>query len=113
MTRTYKPLTHFCDLRLEDGKICNRGFRNRSGLTQHVNAKHHPFAPINPAPSPSTAVIDDVTYPASEGEDILSQPDRDNPAVDPHMNVPTSSRQVDKHPILDGMKLVWILWPYF
>jgi hypothetical protein len=46
----YKPWSFICQCKLEDGQTCGCGFLNRSGLTQHVNAKHCVFATITANP---------------------------------------------------------------
>ena len=90
---------HFiCVTKLPTGAVCNRGFHNRSGLTQHINVQHRKFAPKEPStpphspePSPPPDDLDiENVYDFYEGEEHGEQ------ARNPEGNIV-------KHPILDGM----------
>ena len=76
--RQYKPLACLCDHKLVDGRRCNRGFQNRSGLTQHVNMKHHTINDENMA---SGRALPDDTAGARP---------------------PPADHTINKHPLLDG-----------
>ena len=94
--RQYKPRSYICQSQLEDGQTCNRGFRNRSGLTQHINAKHRFFAAISAHPDQHNVINDhgDVDLMAS-GPDVPEGTDIQSAAVG-------RQRTMEKHPLLDG-----------
>ncbi|KAM6489655.1 hypothetical protein JOM56_014891 [Amanita muscaria] len=94
--RCYQPLTQFCQLPLDDRTICGRGFRNRSGLTQHINVKHRPFAP-------TTTECDTNQF----GPQLLPDPNLADEAetqtdVVEYAQSPVTSGYLERHPILDG-----------
>ncbi|KAF8803207.1 hypothetical protein BYT27DRAFT_7226079 [Phlegmacium glaucopus] len=75
--------------KLPTGAVCNRGFCNRSGLTQHIHAQHQKFAPKEPSTPPNS--------PAS-----FDDPDL-NDFNELHEEGPEQAQNmVVKHPILDG-----------
>ena len=92
--RQYKPLAYLCDHKLVDGRRCNRGFRNRSGLTQHVNVKHRT---INTIPERHRDITD------------VNAINDENMALGPALlddtagaRPPPADRTINKHPLLDG-----------
>ena len=99
--RQYKPLAYLCNHKLEDGRRCNRGFRNRSGLTQHVNVKHRT---INTIPERHRDITD--------ANVIIDE----NVALGPNVPDDTAGVQpasvdctINKHPLLDGKVLQVLL----
>lgn len=97
LKRQHKRQSYVCQCKLTDGRSCGQGFRNRSGLTQHVNAKHRIFTAINPNPDRQTVINDNhgdddlmASWPAgSEGTDCGQQD--------------TVKSTIEKHPLLDGI----------
>ena len=94
--RQYKPRSYICQSQLKDGQTCSSAFRNRSGLTQHINAKHRVFAAISTHPDQHNVINDhgDVDLMAS-GPDVPEGTDI-RPAAVGHQHT------VEKHPLLDG-----------
>lgn len=101
----YKPRSYICQCKLEDGRICSRGFLNRSGLTQHINAKHRVFAAINSNPDRHRDAPDVNLINADQGFDDLMA---SGPAVPEGTDAPAqpARRTIDKHPLLDGKVLL-------
>ncbi|KAF8958618.1 hypothetical protein BDZ97DRAFT_1841060 [Flammula alnicola] len=81
------PLRFLCVTKSATGVVCNRGFHNRSGLTQHIHSQHRKFAPEIPAPAP---------IPPYENFDHEGQHEANEPVL------PIQQPEIIKHPILDG-----------
>ncbi|KAF8329950.1 hypothetical protein F5887DRAFT_1064242 [Amanita rubescens] len=94
----YKPQLYICQCKLEDGRSCGRGFRNRSGLTQHVNAKHRVFAAINTNPDRHDRHAVNVINNNQDYDDLMAL----GPDVPEGIGAAAPKRTIDKHPLLDG-----------
>jgi len=94
LKRQYKPQAYLCDCKLDDGWRCNQGFWNRSGLTQHINAKHCIFAAINATPDEHRDVND---------VNIINDDDMACGQVVPDgLHPAEAGHTIDKHLLLDG-----------
>ncbi|KAM6496272.1 hypothetical protein JOM56_008978 [Amanita muscaria] len=92
--RSYQPLTHFCVLRLSDKTICGRGFRNRSGLTQHINVKHRTFAPT-PTECDTNHLGPDCYSELADAAETRADALEEAPS-------PITSGYMERHPVIDG-----------
>lgn len=87
---SHRPLRFICITKLPTGVVCNRGFHNRSGLTQHIRSNHRKFAPA-PLPDPDLPLpINDFNADAPDVGDFDEEG-------------PRHGAKIVKHPILDGM----------
>jgi hypothetical protein len=95
----HRPFLFTCVTKLSTGALCNRGFRNRSGLTQHIHVQHRKFAPKSPStppespgsPGPVNEFEEEIL---NEGLEDGEQPEAQNTEV-----------KVVKHPILDDTSI--------
>ncbi|KAG6824535.1 hypothetical protein H0H92_006573 [Tricholoma furcatifolium] len=106
MSRPNKLPTHYCNRRLASGQVCGRSFKNSSGLTQHINSIHRPFAQVTQRPSPIHD-LPDHDYASGSIDDFPSIPDsvgRNQPNAAAISDAPSESqsRRIIKHPIIDG-----------
>jgi hypothetical protein len=111
--RQYKPRSFICQCKLEDGRSCGRGFLNRSGLTQHVNAKHRVFATITANPDQRKGGNDvNVINGNWDPNDGLMESGPAVPEDAAEDDVPPARRTIEKHPLLDGNVLILSLYKY-
>ncbi|KAG6894908.1 hypothetical protein C0992_004017 [Termitomyces sp. T32_za158] len=96
MSCPYKLPTHYCDRRLFNGHFCGRSFKNTSGLTQHINSIHRPFAQVYPKPTPLNAEDEDY-FPLYN-----AFPPVPNPPVSNETHAVSGLSRIVKHPIIDG-----------
>lgn len=100
--RAFKPLLFWCQRLKSDGRACNKGFKNRSGLTQHINAVHEVpqhAPPSCPLPSPSPPVHAELDFEAA-APSFQTSP---SPPADVQRSATVPS--ITPHPILDGERI--------
>ncbi|KAF8324638.1 hypothetical protein F5887DRAFT_1063400 [Amanita rubescens] len=100
--RQYRPRSFICQYKLEDGRNCGRGFLNRSGLTQHVNAKHRAFATITANPDRRKGSDDVNIINANWDNDDLMESGPAAPEETAEDDIPPARCTIEKHPLLDG-----------
>ena len=114
LKRQYRPRSFICQCKLEDGRSCGRGFLNRSGLTQHVNAKHRIFATITPNPDRHKGGNDvnviNANWDNPNGNLVESGPAAPEDTAED--DIPPARCTIEKHPLLDGNVLILFLYKY-
>lgn len=101
------PARFVCTTKLRSGQLCNRGFQNRSGLTQHIHSQHRKWASpprnISPNRSPSP-VLSELGF--TDGDFVLEETPPAEFDDEHGMNKEHEAGErtrILKHPILDGI----------
>lgn len=117
--KVYKPARFLCT-RTVNGRKCPGAFKNRSGLTQHINSIHSVVPPLPHSIPPAQSsqelpVLSSQIHEASDNENTTTleqDHDSDREEIDEHKSQshgPDSSipvqleRRLHCHPILDGV----------
>lgn len=115
--RVYKPARFLCTRTL-NGRRCTGAFKNRSGLTQHINSIHtsppKPLPRPPPVPSAEPPICPEIHEEFCD-EDLIplerAHSDNEEGSSDRLSSTPASVtqrsvlNQLQHHPILDGAHL--------